>query len=613
MSFSLLEHLAKQLNQPTSDVSAALSDFIEELKTELQTIHSTHIAGIGTFEQKGNEILFTPDEALSISVNNRYGALENELVHADTFEDLSQSSENHVHRNEENIEKSLLDDILPQPISNNFLEEGSQELPDLGLVSEDENPFDNDLLNTDQENSIFSSQKSSNETPNQNGALDAASMKEEDQNANQSDQESLDSNTEWSPFFEELEGEEFDIDTTIDLSADDWETEFPTPPSSPFSSHATNEQEDLYFDVDAAPDDTLFSTSNNANTEVTSTYDEDLSWAANPLDESTEFFEDDPLLDSSSLQQGDDNTQQFSAEDEFFSPVTGSVSAQTPDDTLFSTETIYAEDATQEADDTIFLAPDQTVQATDARSPGMDGATNDPYAPPSAQSNQPGDAADGSSVNPYAYQPSPRKSQSSNSFMMVAIGVVGFLLVATLVTYLMGWFPFSGTSTSNPPVVQNAPVSNEATTSSGALNGNQDPTVPANNGASNADPTVNPGVGMATESTNPPVESAAPTTNVNPAEQTPVIQRSDIIRSRGGWTIVVASELQRNSAERIVDDYTVQFSDRQYPVGIITTSINGATRHRVGVGQFTSRDAAVAALRNFAGDFPRDAWLSKIE
>ena len=93
MSFSLLEQLAKQLNQPTSDVSAALSELIQGLKTELNTIHSTHIAGIGTFEQSGNNILFTPEEALSIAVNGRYGALENELVHAETYEDLSQSSE----------------------------------------------------------------------------------------------------------------------------------------------------------------------------------------------------------------------------------------------------------------------------------------------------------------------------------------------------------------------------------------------------------------------------------------------------------------------------------------------------------------------------------------
>ena len=612
MSFSLLEHLAQKLNKPANEVRPVLTEFIESLKNELSTIHSTHIAGIGTFEQVENDIIFTPDEALSVSVNSRFGALENELVHAESYEDSSHSSENHVQRNEENIDKSLLDDILPQSISENFFEEGSQELPDLGLVSGDEHPFDDDLLNTDQENSIFSSQKPSNETPPENGALDAASMKEEDQNANQSDQESVDSNTEWSPFFEELEGEEFDIDTTIDLSADDWESEFPTPPSSPFSSAPSdNQQEDLYFDVDAAPDDTLFSTSNSAETEITS-YDEDLSWAANPLDDSTEFFEDDPSLDSSTFQSvKEDSTQTFSAEDEFFSPVTGSVNAQTPDDTLFSAETIYAEDASQEADDTIFLAPDQTVQTPDVRSNDIDSTINDPYAPPSGQQSKPS-APDNPSVNPYAYRPSSRKTQSSNSWMMIAIGAVGFLVIGAVVTFMMGWFPFGSSSTTPtpPPVVQNTPpanvdANNPDASTAGTMTG-QDPMITDENTSSNTSTGVDP-------VSNLPVEPSTSATNSNPVEQTPIIQRTDIIRSRGGWTIVVASELQRNSAERIVDNFTVQFADRQYPVGILTTSINGTTRHRVGVGQFSSRDAASAALRNFTGDFPNDAWLSKIE
>ena len=610
MSFSLLEHLAKQLNLPVGEIDTAFSQLIQSLKNELETINSTHIAGIGTFEKFGNDIVFTPDEALSTAVNSRYGALENELVHAETLKDSSQSSENLARRNEENIEQSLLDDFLPQTISENFFDEGSQELTDLGLVSENENPFDEDLLNTDQENSIFSSQKSSNDTPSQNGAPDTASMKEEDPNANQSDQESTDSNTEWSPFFEELEGEEFDIDTTIDLSADDWESEFPTPPSSPFSSPPSDQQEDLYFDVDAAPDDTLFSTTDNSNNDATA-YDEDLSWAANPLDESTEFFEDAPSLDGSSLKPGEDKTQTFSAEDEFFSPVTGSSNTQTPDDTLFSAETIYAEDASQEADDTIFLAPDQTVQSPDFRSSNLEGALNDPYAPPSAQQSKPaGDA--GPSVNPYAYKPSPRKTKSSNSWMMAGIAVVGVLVIAVVVLYLMGLPPFaSSSSPSTPaPITQTTPSTNEPANSASSADGTGTQ-AGENSGASSNSAGMAGGESMA--DANQPVETTPPATNSNPVEQTPVIQRTDIIRSQGGWTIVVASELQRNSAERLVDNYTVSFADRRFPVGILTTSVNGETRYRVGVGQFNSRDGASAVLRNFTGEFPNDAWLSKIE
>ena len=604
MSFSLLEQLAQQLNFPTNEVNTSLMQLIESLKNELDTIGSTHLTGIGTFEKSNKGIIFTPDQALSTAVDSRYGALQNELVHAETYEDLSESSENLAIRNEENIDKSLLDDILPQNISENFFDEGSQELPDLGLVSEVENPFDDDLLNTDQENSIFSSQKSSNDTPLQNGALDNASMKEED-NANQSDQ---DSNNEWSPFFEELEGEEFDIDTTIDLSADDWESEFPTPPSSPFSASTPDQQEDLYFDVDAAPDDTLFSTSNSANSDTVA-YDDNLSWAANPLDESTEFFEDDPSLDSSTFKQNDDNTHTFSAEDEFFSPVTGAATTQTPDDTLFSAETIYTEDSAQEADDTIFLAPDQTVQSSEFQSSDLDNTINDPYAPPSAQPSSPG-VSEGSSTNPYAYKPSPRKKQSSNSWMMAAIAVLGILFLGVVVAFMMGIWPFASQSTTTPPVSQNNPPlvepANPDPFNSGTATG-EDPTGSANaEGGVSTDPASDP-------STASGVNTPPPATNSNPVEQTPIIQRRDLIISEGGWTIVVASELQRNTAERLVDSYTELFADRRYPVGIVTTNVNGNTRYRVGIGQFSSRNAASSVLRTFTGEFPNDAWLSKIE
>ena len=601
MPFPLIEQLAQQLNSPTNEVRETLSALVQELQRELDTINSAYIPGIGTFERSGKEIFFTPDESLSLKVNNRYAALENELVEVDAYEDPLNSSEIASKRNEETIEPSLLDNILQPNISHNSFEDHNGEFPVAQQGSSEENPFDEELLNTDREN-IFS-HLTSNEASSTNEVLEAASMKEEDPNSNHSDQESTDSNTEWTPFFEEFEGEEFDIDTTIDLSADDWDTEFPSPPSSPFSVEETNQQDDLYFDVDADPDDTLFSPSSSATAETTS-YDNDLSWAANPLDESTDFFEDNQTIDSMSFQDtAEDVTKTFSAEDEFFSPVTGSVNTNTPDDTLFSAEAIYSEDNSQEADDTIFLAPEQTVQASDLPPDNLR-QDRDPYAPPSSSRELANEAeTSGANANPYAYKSSSKRKGSSSSWIWVAAAVLFLCIGAAAVAYFMELPPFGDGG--NTPAVSQLPVAQDPPPTDIA---SSDPTT-VDGSDSSADPLTSE-VPVTVEN---PETSNSGADNSNSVEQTPVVTRIDIDRSRGGWTIVVASETQRNDAEQIADNYTLAFSDRRFPTGILTTGEYNVTRYRVGVGQFNARSDAANVLNNFKADFPDDAWLLKIE
>ena len=600
MPFPLIEQLAQKLNSPTSEVREAMASLAQELKHELNTINSAHIPGIGTFERSGNEIHFTPDESLSLVVNNRYAALENELVQVDAYEDPLNSSETAVKRNEENLEQSLLDNILPQNISTNPFGDRNGEFAAAQHAPSEGNPFDEELLNTDREN-IFSP-LTSNEASVSDEALEAASMKEEDPNSNHSDRESTDSNTEWTPFFEELEGEEFDIDTTIDLSADDWDTEFPTPPSSPFSSEESTQQDDLYFDVDADPDDTLFSPASSATTEVSS-YDNDLSWAANPLEDTTDFFDDNQTIDSMNFQDSsDDVTKTFSAEDEFFSPVTGSVNSGTPDDTLFSAEAIYSDDTAQEADDTIFLAPDQTVQSPDLPADDLR-QDRDPYAPPSSSrepSSEP--EASGADANPYAYRGPAKRKGTSSSWIWVAAAVLLLLIGGAAAAYFMELPPFGGGN--NAPAVAQLPVAQDPPPSNPVT---QDPATEGSSDPSAAEVPVtveNPG------STDP-----APATNNNSSqvEQTPIVTRIDIDQSRGGWTIVVASETQRNEAEQIADRFTLDFSDRRFPTGVLTTNAYNVTRYRVAIGQFDTRRDAANVLNSFNADFPDDAWLLEIE
>ena len=596
MSVFVLEHLAKRLDVSSEQARTSLAKLLQELRNELQAHQVAHLPGIGTFEQTEAGLTFSPDKALSLSVNNRYGALKNELVHANFEQVAAQSSENGTISDENGVDGDVMSSLFPQDISTNIFEEQTNgDVANLEHVSLDANPFDADLLNTDQENIFFSSPITSTNALQPNQALDPASMKEEDPNSNHSEQEPLESNTEWSPFFEELEGEEFDIDTTIDLSSEDWEAEFPSPPSSPFSSseNESSGQDDLYFDVDADPDDTLFSPASNNGSDGVS-YDNDLSWAANPLDESTEFFEDDVALDTATFSDAyDDRTQTFSAEDEFFSPVSDSANTATPDDTLFSSDTaIYSEEASVEADDTIFLAPDQTVQSNES-------AARNPYAPPGGSSFA--DKEPAKDRNPYVYKQEAQKS-SSSSWIWIGSAVVLLLAAAGALWFLK--LPPFGPGNGNSPLSPPAPAVVESVPPSSSASGGVDGTP---NSGETTDPSNSLEVGSNSST------AGTPTTSAPEPQPAPVIQRIPIDRNQGGYTIVVASELLRNDAQQIADQYTQEFQGRGFPIDVLTTTEYDVPRHRVGIGQFGEYRDATAVLTNIKSRLPSDAWLLKIE
>lgn len=88
--------------------------------------------------------------------------------------------------------------------------------------------------------------------------------------------------------------------------------------------------------------------------------------------------------------------------------------------------------------------------------------------------------------------------------------------------------------------------------------------------------------------------------------------RNRINPSTGGWTIVVASTPDRSVAERTREQYRQQFSGAGLPVDVVTGTVNNGTRHRVAVGQYTSRDAALQALDQHAARLPEGAWVLRL-
>ena len=586
----LIEELAKHLDLPADDVNTALSEFVNKVKADIADDQPALIPGVGTFQRENGEVTFSPADTLALSVNNRYAALDSEMVQLGFEEPEFPVSETLEEGNEQEVDQSLIDQIIADDMASQGLFMNDDD-PDPHQASIDQQ----DLLVEETTETELETNSPTTDATSSEPEVEPASMKEDDLNSNTpSDQDPLGSDTEWSPFFEELEGEEFDIDNTIDLSAEDWHAEVPSPPPSPFASSSDSSNtnaDDLYFDVDADPDDTLFAPAGSIDVDNPSSSD-DMSWATAPLDDVTDFFEDDPSM-SSSFSEEADALSAMSAEDEFFSPVSGSASTSA-DDTMFSAETIYTEDASTEADDTIFLAPDQTVQSQ------PDAGNQSPYAPAPEEATIAVPPPPPKTRNPYAYREELSKKKKGTSAMPWIAGIVAaVLLVGGGVAFWQGWLPFGmagGTATPPPQNVTTTP-----------------PIETPDPGTSVAvDPVPTPGTETTANTTETPTAETPPTTPpvVQPA---PVAQRLTINTAQGGWTIVVTSKEQRVEAEQIADNFAQIFSGSQLPIDILSTNDFARTRYRVGIGQFSSRTEANNFLNRSGSDLPGDAWLLRIE
>ena len=585
MPLLLIEELAKHLDLPADDISNALSELVSQVNSDIDNNQPSVIPGVGTFERVNDSLSFSPTETLAMAVNNRYAALDAEMIQLGFEEPDFPLSEALEEGNDQEVDQSLIDQIIGDDMASRGLFTENNDSDSQAEPIEETNPFDGDLLETELEKTNSPTQDEQSSDP----TVEPASMKEDDPNSkNPSNQDPLGSDTEWSPFFEELEGEEFDIDNTIDLNAEDWQAEIPAPPSSPFASSSDSSNtnaDDLYFDVDADPDDTLFAPAGSIDVENPS--NDDMSWATAPLDDVTDFFEDDPSM-SSSFGEETESLSAMSAEDEFFSPVSGSVSA-TPDDTMFSPEAIYTEEASTEADDTIFLAPDQTVQAN------SEPEFQDAYAPPPVEEPVAAAPAAPRNRNPYAYREERKKATSSFPWIAAVLGTI-LVIGGGYTAYTQGWLPFGQAGSATPPQTVTAPAPIETPPET------VDPAV------TTLDPATN-------TAANTPIETPAASTETpqtTPAPP-PVAQRISIDRARGGWTVVVTSKESRAEAEGIVDDFAETFSSSQVAVDILTTNDFENTRYRGVIGQFASRTEASNFINRSGANLPRDAWLLRIE
>ncbi len=596
MALPLIEQLARHLNVDRQQASEALFTFIEQLKADIYAEKRAEIRGVGSLHATDEAILFRPDAGLSLLVNNRFAAFETETVQVapprppadanrdtppetgfrpvtgDTLPDFEDALPD---LDGFDTDDTLMGDSLDSAFWDG-LPDDPREHP-LGKASEP--PFEEAdfsvLFPANTSNDITNSPESAHSS--ESGAI---SMKEDDPKSPLfSDEDGTQSEDEWSPFFEELEGVEFEVDSPLDLDDTVWdEAKPPKPPASPFAGDRAEDDDEFFFESDR--DNELFGASFDDE------MPEDATWASSPMEDAP-FFEDNPGKRGARPSPLDE----YDADDELFSTSSGA-SGRGMNDGLFSEDELFSKSNVSEADETIFLPPGTSRNEPQERpTRALDLKATDP--------SKTTPVADGSNAaaTPARRRPYDRRRSNAGGSGLLWAGLIGLvlLLAGGGYAYMQGMLPFgpgAAPATQEPTLASTTPDPAPVETPSA--------TEPAVDPAGTTNPTATPPAPAST-----PVATPTPTP---PAATAP----SGFVSSRGGFTIVVSSRESVAEAEALQNRYAEVFANEGFPVDILRTDDFGTPRYRVGVGQFTSTQAATTAMSRHAASLPADAWVTAI-
>lgn len=130
----------------------------------------------------------------------------------------------------------------------------------------------------------------------------------------------------------------------------------------------------------------------------------------------------------------------------------------------------------------------------------------------------------------------------------------------------------------------------------------QDRAAPSDTSASDASPSTSSTTGASTSASPEPASNEPKAASSSAPEPSP--------HSEGaGWTVVVASLSQSPAAEEAAQRFRDRLDSEEYEIQVRHSS--EYNRYRVGVGTFSSFDAARSGLEKMSDRLPRDAWLLK--
>jgi hypothetical protein len=207
------------------------------------------------------------------------------------------------------------------------------------------------------------------------------------------------------------------------------------------------------------------------------------------------------------------------------------------------------------------------------------------------------------------------------TLIIVGIAVVAIIMTFFFVSRSLRTFPTSSTALKSPA----ATTTSEAKKTIAGQN-----TEPASETASpKKEETPKQNEGTENLVASKPVEKSDGTkpptpTPTNPKEATPSVATPEpsstpsnwppelstpVVEAKGGWCIVVASRPSEAEALEVANT----FAQKGFNVSIKPRTVNGELRYRVRVGQFAQQNEALKAIKQYATQLPKGAFLDKIQ
>lgn len=238
--------------------------------------------------------------------------------------------------------------------------------------------------------------------------------------------------------------------------------------------------------------------------------------------------------------------------------------------------------------------------------PPSEGPTSAPEAPPDDSNEEGASPPDSSRSSERAAPSSDRKptppSGESASLYKIFVGTFFLLFLGGA-----GWYVLGQQGTVPPPQATIAGITTQIQDYVGGADSRpdrrsaeraQEATASSQSQTSEEEP--------APSSDSPADREAAGSVSESASSEEAPAQGID--SAAGGWTIVVASRTDRESAESLRDTFRERFAAASLPVDIVTGETNNTTRYRIVLGQYESRDDIRQALDKHADELPEGAW-----
>ena len=580
MQLPIVDHLAESLGLTREEVLDELQSWADQLKNKAQTDGEVFVDGLGTIQFQNDSLSFAPDDKLAMAINSRFSALGAETVpvlHQDKDDedplseifDTSLAGENRS--DGADLETESLDDLSEESLWDGIPENDADH--PLGTFSE--NGYEDAPFNVVPPADEDLTQPFEPYSPPEKDADTLMNEDNYDLPPSPSEDPSLDNTSEWSPFFEELDGLESNDDDFQKQAEDFWQGDHaPSPPDSPFANGT--DSEDIFSNMENELG--VSGEIEDKTVEDVPSLDETSSWASAPLEETAELFD---MTNETADDDITDIIDDWSQDNEFFSDTSaGGIGSSGP---LFNEEKSILDGVAQTPEDT------SLVQGLPKYGEDNEDTVFQTFPPPSSKPSSKKTTNKKATTPPKSRNPYANRKKERSSMPWI-LGTLLLLLVgAGGIAYWQGLIPFGN---NGPSLAQ------EMTTPPGQ---SENPSgVDTEPGSTEADPlSETPATDPETPGVNPiaPVQSAT----------APPIQVS-----QGGFTVVVTSKETLGEAESFADIFIQQFAGQQVPIDVLRADRFSPPRYRVGIGQFSSNDAALNFLRSNAGDFPRDAWVLEL-